>query len=410
MNTIALWIAGLLGIVFGVRAVSKLLKAKQTRRWGLGLLEMLGSIAAFLSVTQPFFVFFVAVLLSLLSFATTLTQRLRALSGGTAMAVLTLLGSLALGALQPFGLKVLLLPKAEALAADPVVSSRIVKTFAPGEWLESVQIDPNGHLFVSVNEGENYMTGDKSKVRARVLEIGPAGQERTVLTMPPGTTVGMITFDQQGHLFVNSQGRVRGVWQISEDSKGRLLAELPNGSWPNGLTTGPDGKLYVADSSLGTVWRINPENGKVSAAIEDKQLKSRPYIALAPGANGLQFYGNTLYVTVSDSATVQSFNLQGDGTFSSAKVFAKGIPGDDFAIDHAGSLYVTTHPFNTIVRINQQGQRRVIATAREHIIGATSAAFGKGAMADGTLYVATDGGAFSGDQAARGTLVALQLR
>lgn len=421
MNTITMILTALLACVFLARALSKLfntrratahlagVRFKKTARWTLGIFELLGAIAAALSVTQPFFVFFVAVLLSLLSLLTSLTRRLRALSGGNAIALLTLAGSLSIGVLQPFGLKVLLLPKADTLAIDRAHSSQTIKTFAPGMWLESIQFDPAGRLFVSVNEGENYMTGDKSKVKARVLEIGPKGEERAVFTMPSGTTVGMITFDAQGHMFVNSQGKVRGIWKVSEQGEGHLLAELPAGSWPNGLTSGPDGNLYVADSSLGTIWRINPKTGEVKEAIRNSALRSRPWIALAPGANGVQFYGNTLYVTVSDSASILKFTLNKNGELSPPEVFARGIPGDDFAIDRQGNLFVTTHPFNTLVRVNQSGQRRIVADVTDHIVGATSAAFGKTPQDEKTLYVATDGGAFSGNPAARGTIVAVRL-
>ena len=101
--------------------------------------------------------------------------------------------------------------------------------------------------------------------------------------------------------------------------------------------------------------------------------------------------------------------MAADGKLGAPTVFASGIPGDDFAIDKEGSLYVTTHPFNTIVRVKQDGSRNIIADASQGIIGATDAAFGTTPGDENTLYVATDGGAFSGDAKARGTLVALKI-
>ena len=160
---------------------------------------------------------------------------------------------------------------------------------------------------------------------------------------------------------------------------------------------------------MGIVWRIDPNTGVAERAIEGDVLRARRFIALAPGANGLHFYGRDLYVTVSDAAQVLKYTLGPDGKFSPPSVFAEGIPGDDFAIDDAGTLYITTHPFNTIVRVTQTGERTVIANATQGIVGATDAAFGILPGDRETLYVATDGGAFSGDLKARGTLLALKI-
>jgi sugar lactone lactonase YvrE len=209
---------------------------------------------------------------------------------------------------------------------------------------------------------------------------------------------------------MTGQGARLGVWRLGADGQGELFARLPKGAWPNGLTVGPDGQLYVADAAMGVIWRVDPTSGAVSQAVVSDALRARAFIALAPGANGLHFFGRDLYVTVSDAAKVLKFKLAQDGQFGSPSVFADGIPGDDFAIDDEGTLYITTHPFNTIVRVTQAGQRSIVADASHGVTGATDAAFGVLPGDRDTLYVATDGGAFSGDAKARGTLVALQVR
>jgi sugar lactone lactonase YvrE len=215
----------------------------------------------------------------------------------------------------------------------------------------------------------------------------------------------VIAFDGDGRMFMTGQGSQLGVWRFTADGQGELFAKLPRGSWPNGITVGPDKQLYVADAALGLVWRIDPNTGAAERAIESDALRARRFIALAPGANGLHFFGRDLYVTVSDAAEVLKLTL---GKFGALSVFAAGIPGDDFAIDDQGTLYITTHPFNTIVRVTQSGQRTVIGNATQGIVGATDVAFGVMPGDRDTLYVATDGGAFSGDLKARGTLLALK--
>jgi sugar lactone lactonase YvrE len=154
--------------------------------------------------------------------------------------------------------------------------------------------------------------------------------------------------------------------------------------------------LYSPDSQLGVIWRIDPNSGRVEEAIRDPALLARPFISLAPGANGLHFRGRDMIVTVSYRTTVLSYAMDDKGHFGSAKIIASGIPGDDFAIGQDGSLFITTHPYNTIVRVFPGEERTIIGKAAQHIVGATDAVFGKTARDHTTLYVVTDGGAFTG--------------
>ncbi len=325
------------------------------------------------------------------------------------MLALLMAGAMVAAILQPLGLRVLALPKAEALPLDPVPEARTVKTYDEGQWFESVRPGPDGTLFLTSNQGENYATGDKSQARARVIARSQDGSERVFFALPQGSTAGVIAFDADGRMYMTGQGQQLGVWRFTPDGQGELFARLPQGAWPNGITVGPDQQLYVADAALGIVWRIDPRSGDAQKAIESDALRARRFIALAPGANGLHFFGRDLYVTVSDAARVLKFTMGPNGQFGPPSVFAEGIPGDDFAIDAKGTLYITTHPFNTIVRVTQAGQRTVVATPAQGVVGATDVAFGVLPGDRDTLYVATDGGAFSGDARARGTLVALKV-
>ena len=421
MNMLTLLIQFMVGLGFIARAAAKFIGTEKVRaqfdalrlgrpvRWTLGGLELVGGLAMLVAIAQPFLVFFVAVFLVLLGTGTLLLRIARKYTQGISMIALLMGGAVIAAALQPLGLKVLALPKAEALPLDPVVSARTVKVYGAGQWFESVKLGPDGTVYLTANKGENYATGDKSQAHAQVIARSPDGTERVFLELPKGSTAGVIAFDADGRMFMTGQGSQLGVWRITPDGKGELFAKLPQGAWPNGITVGPDKQLYVADAALGIVWRIDPVSGSAVRAIEGAALHARRFIALAPGANGLHFFGRDLYVTVSDAAQVLKYTLSPDGQFGPGSVFAEGIPGDDFAIDDQGTLYITTHPFNTIVRVTQHGQRTIIANATHGIVGATDVAFGVLPGDCNVLYVATDGGAFSGDIEARGTLVALDV-
>lgn len=422
MNMLTLLIQSLVALGFLARGASRLLGLKwvspeaaplpsgRRARWTLGGLEIVGALAMLAAIVQPFLVFFVAVSLALLCVGTWLAQAVRRQATGSSMVLLLLVGALLSAVLQPLGLRVLALPKAEALPMAPVAAARTVMTYGEGQWLESVKPGLDGTLYLTANRGENYATGDKTQAQARVIARAPDGSERVFFELPKGSTAGVIAFDADGGMYMTGQGTQLGVWRLTPDGKGTLFAKLPQGAWPNGITVGPDRRLYVADAALGVIWRVDPTSGVAQQALQADVLRARRFIALAPGANGLHFFGRDLYVTVSDAARVLKLPLHADGSLGKPSVFAEGIPGDDFAIDAQGTLYITTHPFNTIVRVTQDGQRRVVADATHGIVGATDAAFGVRPDDRDTLYVATDGGAFSGDAKARGTLVALKIK
>lgn len=309
---------------------------------------------------------------------------------------------------QPLGLKVLALPKAADL---PVVAApaRVVKTYDEGLWFEGIAAADDGTLYLSANRELDFSRGDYYRnAQGQVLARRPDGDERVIFKTPKGSTAGVIAVAQDGSLYLASHGASPAIWHITLDGHAEKTAELPAGSWPNGLDVGPDGKLYSPDSALGRVWRIDPATHRVEPVIDSAQLKARPFISLAPGANGLHFRGRDMYVTVSDRTTVLKYTLDASGNFGASTLVATGIPGDDFAIGHDGSLFITTHPYNTVVRTAPDGERTIVGNASQHIVGATDAVFGRGAGDRDTLYVVTDGGAFTGGPKTRGELVALQ--
>ena len=380
-------------------------------RWLWGIATGLASLGLLAAVWVPFFTFFAASLLLLLGLMGAVMMWMRGAPGrrvgGLGLFALICAG---IGAMQPLGLKVLALPKADELPRQMVPSARVLKTYGPGMWFEGIAAAPDGTLYLAQNTGENYATGDKSQVHASVIQRSPDGSERVFFTLPQGSTAGVMAIAADGTIYMAGTGAHRGLWRISPDGTGKFFVQLPRGAWPNGVTLGPDGKLYVADSALGVLWRVDPTTGTLEKAYAGKVLRARPYIALPPGANGVHFHGRDLYVTVSDQGTLLKLHLGEDGKLGAPTVAARGVPADDFAVDGDGTVYLTTHIYNTIVRVTPDGQRMVVADAHDGIVGATDAVFGRSDHDRRTLYVVTDGGALAtGNRAARGTLVALDV-
>lgn len=300
------------------------------------------------------------------------------------------------------------LPRADELPYHPS-RAKVVKTYEEGLWFEGIAAGDDGTLYLSGNRNLNFSRTDYYReAQGELIERKSDGSEHIIFRTSKGLTSGVPLLSRDQSIYLTSHGDTSYLWRIDRtNGKSTQMTQFPKGAWPNGLDEGPDGMLYTPDSSLGCIWRIDPQNGQAVKAISGPALMARPFISLAPGANGLHFKGRDLIVTVSDRTTVLSYAMNDQGKFGPAKIIAKGIPGDDFAIGPDGSLFITTHPYNTIIRVLPTGERTIIGKMQQHVVGATDAVFGKTAQHRNVLYLVTDGGAFTGGAKTRGELVAL---
>lgn len=401
------------GISGKVRGIESFLKALPQRRWIrilCGTTSLLAGIATTVGIFVPFIDFFascIAVIAAVLIFISfnksqPIWSRL--------MPIIIILLSIGVAMIQPLGLKVLALPKAAELPYQPL-DARVIKTYGEGTWFEGIAAGADGALFLASNHNLDFSRSDYYRnCQGVVIKRTRDGKEKIIFETPKGNTAGVITIADDGSLYMTSHGDHALVWHIDQSEKANILAQLPTGAWPNGLDIGPDGMLYSPDSSLGLIWRINPKNGEFEKIVQDHLLEARPIISLAPGANGLHFKDKDMYVTVSDKTTVLKYHLEPNGKFGKATIVATGIPGDDFAISNDGTLYITTHPYNTLVRVLPNGERTIVGKEKESIVGATDAVFGTGPDDRDILYVVTDGGAFTGGPLTKGQLVAINTK
>lgn len=420
MNPITLVLQSVLGLSLLLMAAASLSRAaclqwlaaplprSRIGRVAGGIAFLLAGVATLAGAVVPFVAFFASCLALATSAFLAVRTVLAKLPTHWPVPALMVLACGAIAVAQPLGLKVLALPKADELPYA-AVQARVVKTYDEGLWFEGIAAGSDGTLYLAGNRGVDFSRGDYyRRAQGEVIVRRPQGDERVLFKTPVGATAGVIAVAADGTLYMTSHSATPTVWRISIDGQAEKLAQLPRGAWPNGLDIGPDGKLYSPDSALGLVWRIDPATRRTERLIESPQLLARPFIALAPGANGLHFRGRDMYVTVSDRTTVLKYTLDASGRLGEALRLASGIPGDDFAIGHDGSLFITTHPYNTLVRVAPDGTRTIVGQEAEHMVGATDAVFGLGPQDRNTLYVVTDGGAFTGGPKARGQLVAVE--
>lgn len=270
-----------------------------------------------------------------------------------------------------------------------IVPTEIVSRFDPPTFLEGVLVGNKGEVYVTpLHEGAVYRVWpDGRRERFFHVEAGHGPWN--------GAWCMVAAADGDGFfLNVNAADPARhGVWRITADGQGRPFAVLPPGTIPNGIARTKAGDLLIADST-GCVWRIDGK-GQPTVWLRHDWFAGRPNIGRFPGANGIQVWNQTAFVTNSDLGLIIAVPIAADGSAGTPSIYSEGIGGDDFAIDDDGTLYVTTHPFNTVVRIGRDGRRAVIAGAAEGVVGPTAAALGRDQDGRRVLYVVTDGGMFT---------------
>ncbi len=192
------------------------------------------------------------------------------------------------------------------------------QTLDKGHGLTGIALDAAGRLYVTdVNP-------------ARVLRIDPAtGAQTTYATLPNKVPC--------------SQGGTAGNCS-SEDVQ---FGDRP--PLPNGAAFGPDGSLYVTDTTQGLIWRVPPGGGSASIWFTSPALAS--YI----GPNGIRLMADqkTLMFVHSNSqppgatdglqGAVYKLPIQADGRPGSLQLFWRGGTNegpDSLALSQNGNVYV----------------------------------------------------------------------
>lgn len=278
---------------------------------------------------------------------------------------------------------------AHAQWSPPIGTPQVVVAFDPlaGETPESVVVDRDGTLYISL-----ALTGE-------IRKIYPDGTQESLAFLPLGVALpgaplpgimGALALGGDGTVYASlasADPDALGVWAVAPDGTATQLASLPPGALPNGIALRL-GFLYVADAALGVIWRVPASGGAAEVYIDDPALLQVPGpIDIAPGANGLQFFGGELYVCNSSAWSIYAYPLDWRGRPGPRRLHAADVPCDDFAFDLLGNLYATTDPFNTLIFVRPDGSSEIVLTAEDGLDGPTSAAFGRTLGDFRTLYV-----------------------
>ena len=163
-------------------------------------------------------------------------------------------------------------------------------------------------------------------------------------------------------VFNAETGELLGIWGDGEGDQ-VSLAVTENGLGPYGLTTGPEGLVYVADTWNHRIVVVDPDGQVVrtfgefgdNADSPDAQLNVGQFY----GPRGMVVYNDEVYVTDTGNERVQVFGLDGSfhrawgGTGSGPSQLIEPV---GIAIDGDGKVYVADSGNARISVFDDQGK------------------------------------------------------
>mgnify|MGYP000338325012 CR=1 FL=1 len=287
------------------------------------------------------------------------------------------------------------------------VHSRIPLPSDTPELYESILVLADGSFVVT------------AATRGEVILIREGKEPRVLAKLPTGSfnlanfngMLSGITLGLDGEIYtmvLASEPANRGIWRIDAEGGAKLWSSFPPSSSGNGMTSDESGNVYVADSKLGLIWKVGPLGGKPQIWAEHEFLGAGHRLPL-PTANGIKLSKGAVFVSNTLQSQLVRVQINKDGGAGLLEVWDSGIAADDFAIDGRERVYLTTHPFNTVVQLEKNKACEIIADTSIGLAGPTAAIFGLGADSDSILYVLNDGGYSRSVEGGRPSIIGLKL-
>ncbi|ETS86660.1 hypothetical protein PFICI_00488 [Pestalotiopsis fici W106-1] len=183
----------------------------------------------------------------------------------------------------------------------------------------------------------------------------------------------------------------------------KRIASIPDAGLLNGITHIPGtGAVAVTDNNNGRIYHLDMASGRSRILVDTPQTRPKPVASSGFAVNGIKASadGRYLYWSNSDLISVYRIRLGSDGLSARgaavelvADLHGLAIAVDDFALDDAGNVWVTTDVDNMLVRVARNGSTQVVVGAPIEltVAGDTAVAFGRTKWDRSTIYVSTNG-------------------
>jgi hypothetical protein len=262
----------------------------------------------------------------------------------------------------------------------PIEASTVATWRAPA-FLENLAVEAEGAIFVTVYSHN------------RIDRYDPTARTTTTFAEVPAP-MGP-AFDAGGVLWTTGGTLREGpgyIWRVERSGAVQQWCELPDALFMNGCTMHPNGRmLLVCESASGQILAIDlGQPGRWEVWLEGDRL--RPIVPGYPGSNGIKIREGWAWISVSGRRLMVRVPIQPDGSAGDIEIAAARLEADDFAFGMSGSVYITTHPEHTLVRLEPSGARTTLAGPEEGMVGSTACAFGRAPGDEKAIYVTTDGG------------------
>jgi sugar lactone lactonase YvrE len=262
--------------------------------------------------------------------------------------------------------------------------TEIAASWPAGHLAENLAVSEAGDVFVSLHS------------HSRIERYQVTSSTLSLFAQLPAPVAGL-AFDRTGVLWATGGhiGQPPGyVWRVQPDGTFDSWVEIPDTPFMNGCALHSDGRsLLICESLTGRILKAALDVRSWQSWVIDDQL--RPTNPQMPGANGIKLFDNRVYFSVTDSNRIFRVAVEPDGSAGPLSVYAENLRADDFAFSASGSLYIATHPAQTVMRLESNGKRTTLAGPTEGAVGSTACAFGRATGDRATLYVSTCGGIYA---------------
>ena len=285
-----------------------------------------------------------------------------------------------------------------AAAASSTSAVNLVYQFDSAR-LENLAACSDGQLLLTaVNEPSVYIIDPtKSGGKPKLLHTFPNATGMTGIVETAPNIFAVVAGNWSVATLTPVQGSF-SIWSIDCNSNNptvKKIASMPEAGGLNevaSLTESPD-IVLIADSVLGSVWRLSMSTGNYSVAIQNPLFSSCQ--SPAPlGINGINVFEGMLYFMNSAQKFYGRIAITSDGSAAGeVQVLSRITNGiyDDFAMTWSGNAWIATHP-NLLVEVTVEGKHRNITTGSPNMEQPTSVVFGRSSkQQERTLYITASG-------------------